>query len=276
MPYNDTTMTIGEHFGELRRRLIRALLGVGVGMAICLFYGDHLFAVILWPLAVATGGHPPQLHPRTMQEAFMTYLRVCLISGAVLASPYSLHQMWQFIAAGLYERERRTVRRYVLPSIVLFIVGVAFYFVVVAPIVMRFFLNFAQTSFPEAPRWGVASSFVKHLLAGKEVAVTTRPVPGGGSVVPLLTLTDYVSFVTTLAMVFGLSFQTPLVVMFLGRSGMVAPAAMRRSRPYVFLVILILAAFITPPDIISQLALAGPMYLLFELGLLFAHRRKER
>ncbi len=272
MGKDQAKMTIGEHFEELRRCLIRALLGVGVGMVLCLFFGDRLFQVIFWPLAVATGGNPPQLHPRTLQEGFATYLRVCLIAGAILASPYSLYQMWRFIAGGLFEHERRAVRRYLLPSMLLFLLGVMFLFVIVAPMVVRFFLHFTQDRFLDAPKWGVGF-FTKYLLAGREVAATTRPVGSGGPVVPLLTLSDYVSFTAMMSLVFGLGFQTPLVVMFLGRSGMVSVGRMRSLRRYVFLVILVLSAFITPPDPLSMVALAVPMYLLYELGLLVAVRR---
>ena len=275
MLYNDTTMTIGEHFGELRRRLIRALLGVGVGAGVCLLLRKQLFRILIWPMAVATSGQSLPLDYLSPPEAFATLLRVCVIIGAILACPYGLYQMWMFISAGLYNRERKAVRVYFVPAIVLFLLGVAFFFVVVAPLVLQFFLRFAQQNFPEMPNWGVGW-LGEHLFGGRRVELAARPVDPGGIVRPRWTLQYYTGFISTMSLVFGVAFQTPLVVMFLGRTGMVSQKSMRRSRPYVVLVILILAAFITPPDVISQLALAGPMYLLFEIGLLFARRRKER
>jgi len=275
MPYDNTKMTIGEHFKELRRRLLRALLGVGVGAVICLVFRETLFQVIIWPMAVATGGEALPLVYLSPPEAFSTLLRVCIIIGAIVACPYGLYQMWQFIAAGLYDNERQSVRRYFLPALGLFLLGVTFFFLVVAPLVIRFFLNFAQRNFPELPTWGVGW-FGEHLLGGERVELATRPADPGGIVHPMWRLKEYVGFISTMSLVFGLSFQTPLVVMFLGRTGLVSPKTMRRSRPYVLLVILIVAAFVTPADVMSQLALAGPMYLLFEIGLLFAHRRKDK
>ena len=273
MPEEEVRMTLGEHLEELRGRLLRAVVGVVIGMIVCLFLGRHLFQLLQWPLNVATAGNAPKMYPRTLAEPFSTYLRVCLIAGAILASPYVLYQMWLFIAAGMYEREQRAVRRYLLPSILLFGLGAAFFLVVVAPLVIAFFLHFAQHNFPHAPNWGV-DWLGRYLGRGDLEAVTTGPAPaGGGSVLPLLSLSEYVSFVATLSLVFGLGFQTPLVVMFLGRSGIVTVARMRRLRRYVFFVICVISAIVTPADVGSMVALAAPMYLLYEIGLLLAGRR---
>lgn len=264
-------MSLGDHLDELRRRLLRAVLGVLVGMIVCFFFGKYLFAVMFWPLNVATGGNAPKMYPRTLSEPFSTYLRVCLISGAVLASPYGLYQMWLFISAGLYERERRAVRRYLLPSIALFVLGVAFFLVVVAPLVIGFFLYFAQSSYPSPPGWGVG--WLGKFLGRGDIAATTLPAESGGFVRPWLTLSEYVSFVGMLGFVFGLGFQTPLVVIFLARSGIVPVEAMRRFRRYVLLAICIVSAIVTPADVGSMIALAVPMYLLYEVGLYVAGRR---
>lgn len=274
MPDDQPRMTVGEHIGELRRCLLRALLAVAGGMAVCLVFRKLLFQVISWPLAVATGGNPPHLYYLSPPEAFATLIKVCLITGAILASPYGLYQMWKFIAAGLYENERRAVRRYLLPSILLFAAGVAFFFVVVAPMVLRFFMVFAQQNFPAPATWMVD-------WLGQP-AMTTAPAAvgdGGSYVQPTLRLTEYVSFVAVLSLVFGVGFQTPLVVLFLARSGIVPAAVMRRFRRHVLLIILILSAIITPPDWVSMVALAGPMYLLYEAGLALARlpaRRQQR
>ncbi len=269
------TMTLGEHFAELRMRLLRAVLAVAAGMVVCLAFGKYLIQVLLWPLAVATAGNPPRLHYFAPAEAFSTYLRVCMLAGAVLASPYGLYQMWLFIAAGLYERERRAVRKYLLPSVGLFLLGVAFFMVIVAPLVMRFFLQFARTGYPAAPDWGVAF-FSRYLLGGQVVTPTTAPSALQAGIQPVLRVGDYIAFVTMLGLVFGLGFQTPLVVLFLGRSGLVPVESMRRFRRYVFLVILVFSAVVTPVDVGSMIALALPMYLLYEVGLFVAARGGRR
>ncbi len=270
MPEQEVRMTLGEHLEELRSRLLRAIIGVVVGMVVCFFLGRYLFAVLFWPLNVATGGNAPRMYPRSLSEPFGTYLRVSLICGAILSSPYGLYQMWKFIAAGLYQRERRAVRRYLLPSVALFALGVVFFLVVVAPLVIGFFLNFASSSFPGPPNWGL--DWLGRLLGRPELPAS-QPTAGGSYVQPWLSLGEYVSFVGMMCLVFGLGFQTPLVVMFLTRSGIVPVERLRRLRRYVFLVICIVSAIITPPDVGSMIALAVPMYLLYELGLLVAARK---
>ncbi len=272
MPEEEVRMTLGEHLDELRRRLLRAVLGVVAGMVVCFFLGEYIFQILFLPLAVATGGRPPNLYFRSLPEAFSTYLRVSLIAGAVLASPYALYQMWLFIAAGLYRRERQAVRRYLLPSVVLFILGVAFFLFVVAPLVTGFFLHFAQSSYPTPPTWGGWLS--EYLGRNDLAAATSRPAKAGTFVQPWLTLGEYISFVALLSLVFGLGFQTPLVVLFLGRSGIVPVQRMRRVRRYVFLIICIVSAIVTPADVGSMVALAVPMYLLYELGLFAAARKR--
>lgn len=270
----DSRMTLGEHFEELRIRLFRAALALLLGMGLCLAIGRYLLQAVQWPLAVATADQPLRLRTITVTEAFMTYLRVCLLAGAVLASPYMLHQMWQFIAAGLYEREQKAVRKYLLPSVTLFVTGVVFFMVVVAPLVIRFFVTFGYSSYPAPPAWGV-HWYSQHIL---RVAPTTAPAAtqaAQAGLEPMLRVGEYISFVTTLGLVFGVAFQTPLVVLFLGRSGIVSVQRMRRVRRYVFLIICIVSAIVTPADVGSMIALAVPMYLLYELGL-FAAARKRR
>ncbi len=267
-------MTLGEHFEELRRRLFRAALAIVIGMGICLVFGRYLLAAFQWPLAVATADRPLTLRTIAVPEAFTTYLRVCLLAGAMLASPYALRQVWLFIAAGLYERERGAVRKYLAPSVALFIGGVLFFMVAVAPLMIRFFVNFGYTYYPRPPQWGV-NWYSQHMLGVQPAtAPATGPAAIGGGIEPMFPVGEYISFVTTLGFVFGLAFQTPLVVVFLARSGIVPVATMRSVRRYVLLVILIFSAILTPADVASMVALAVPMYLLYEIGLLVAGRKK--
>lgn len=273
----EVRMTLGEHIEELRRRLIRSLISIAVGMVLCFAFGEYLMMLIQWPLAAATGGAAPRLKAFSLAEGFNVYFRVALLAGAILSSPYWLYQLWRFIAAGLYERERRAVRRMVAPSVVLLIVGVLFFIIVVAPLIIRFFIQFSQDNFPDPPNWGVAW-YARHVLGDSPATVTTAPsaaAPAGG-LEQVLNVSEYISLVALLSLAFGLAFQTPLVVYFLGRTGLVPVAAMRKARRYVFLVILIISAILTPPDVGSMTAMAVPMYLLYELGLLAAGRQKGR
>ena len=154
----------------------------------------------------------------------------------------------------------------------LFILGVAFFLLVVAPLVTAFFLHFAQSNYPTPPTWDWLS---KYLGRDDLAAATTQPAEAGTFVQPMLMVGEYISFVALLSLVFGLGFQTPLLVLFLGRSGIVSVQKMRRVRRYVFLIICIVSAIVTPADVGSMVALAVPMYLLYEIGL-FAAARKRR
>lgn len=312
---NETRMTLGEHFEELRRALLRAVLGVGLGMVICLIFGQHIMQLMCWPVAVALRATqtPVRLRALAPAESFSVYLRVCIIWGAILASPYSLHQLWRFIAAGLYAHERRYVQRIVPFSAVLFLAGVVFFFVIVAPLVLMFFVNFSRSNFP-LPTWASPLDLLEHPPAATQPAdapPTLMPVfdtdpssPAEGQVwlnrrlnrlrvfvdgqvrdVELShttflttewTLASYMSFVSLLSLVFGLGFQVPVVVLVLARTHLVSLARLSAVRKYVVLAILIIAGLLTPPDVTSQIALAVPMYLLYELGLLLARRGQPK
>jgi len=309
---DDTRMPLGDHIEELRRCLIRALAGVIVGMAVCLIFGEHLMKLLCWPGAVAMAhrGLPVRLRTLAPAESFMTYLKICLICGAILAAPYSLLQVWRFIAAGLHDHEKVVVRKFVPFSAGLFALGVAFFFVVIAPICLSFFLGFGQEKFP-MPDW---PSPVLSRPAGDQAATRdtepvrlptleappTDPAEGdawidahseairvvvGGETRRLepaprtflsseFTLGHYMTFVSWLSLVFGAAFQTPIFVLALAMTGLVSTAKMKRFRSHIILGLFILAATFTPPDVVSQVALAVPMYLLFELGLILAGRRR--
>ncbi len=266
MPDDDIKMTTGEHVEQLRRHLLRAMAGMAVGVVVCFIFRRALFGVLAWPLSVATGGTPPPLYYFAPSEAFTTLIRLCLVTGAILAGPYILWEAWRFVAIGLYRRERRTVMRYLIPSIGLFVGGVAFFFAIVAPLVIRFFLLFAEGNFPAPPSWWSG-------WLGERV-VTTAPADGAGLVKPCLRLSEYLHFVSVLSLAFGLAFQTPLVVLFAVRSGVVPIETMRRFRRHVLLAIMFISALITPgPDWLSMVAMAVPMYLLYEVGLLAAKKK---
>jgi len=240
-------LTLVEHLDELRRRLIYALLGLAIAMIAALVFGNHLVDAFRHPYVQAMEelGREPQLTVLSLSKAFTTYIKIALVAGLVVSSPWVFYQLWQFIASGLYRPERRFVTYTAPASALLFVAGVLFLLLVVAIPIIKFFVNFSS--------WLGLTSMV--------------------------TFDSYVSFVTGLALVFGLAFQTPLVVLMLGRLGLVTLATLRYYRRHVIVVILILAATFTPPDIISQLSLALPVWLLYEIGVilvwLFAPAAKE-
>jgi sec-independent protein translocase protein TatC len=169
-------------------------------------------------------------------EAFSTYMKVSLIAGLILTAPWIFYQLWMFVAAGLYPKERHYVYRAVPLSAGLFIIGALFFLFIIARITLAFFLGFDDAM-------GVAS---------------------------LWSLQRYISFVTVLMLVFGLAFQTPIAVFILVRTGLVPIKTLRSTRKYVILALAFVAAVVTPPDVVSQIALLVPLYGLYELGIILA------
>ena len=237
----DSTMSLGDHLEELRWRLIRAIAGLVLGTIICLFFGTRIIDFIERPYYNLTDQPLVVLAPA---DAFVSYMKISMIAGLILSSPWVFYQLWMFVAAGLYENERRYVYYAVPFSVILFVVGALFFLFVVAPISLAFFLKFGKFINVEA-NW---------------------------------TLQKYVSFMTMLMLVFGVAFQTPIVIFILNKTGLVSIEALKRSRKFVLLGVFFLAAVATPPDVMSQVALALQLYALFELGIVlswFAGRRKK-
>ena len=235
----DSTMSLGDHLEELRARLLLALAGLAVGAIVCLIFGPKIIDFIKAPYTKLSENPLVTLGPA---DAFIAYMKISLIAGLILTSPWVFYQLWMFVAAGLYPNERRYVHVAVPFSVVLFVAGALFFLFVVAPISLRFFLKFGDI-IGVAPNW---------------------------------TLQKYVSFITILMLVFGIGFQTPIAVFVLNRTGLVSIQALRRARKFVLLGIFVVAAMATPPDVISQVTLALPLYCLFELGILLSYVAERR
>ena len=237
-----STMSLGDHLEELRSRLILAIAGLVIGTIICFCFGTRIIDFIQRPYNELMPEQP--LITLAPSDAFIGYMKISLIAGLSISSPWVFYQIWMFIATGLYPNEKRYVHLAVPFSAVLFVAGALFFIHVVAPISLAFFLKF-----------------------GSIIGVTSN-----------WTFQKYVSFVTALMLVFGVGFQTPIAIFFLNKTGLVSLQTMRRSRRYVLLAVFIVAAVATPPDVVSQITLALPLYLLFEFGILIsylANRRKR-
>jgi len=235
-----STMSLGDHLEELRTRLILAIAGLVVGTIISFFFGKEIIAFIEAPYDSLSPKEP--LITLAPADAFVGYMKISLIAGLIISSPWVFYQLWMFVSAGLYPHERRYVKTAVPFSVVLFVTGALFFLFVVAPISLAFFLKFGDII-------GVDSNW---------------------------TFLKYVSFVTMLMLVFGLGFQTPIAIYILSRTGLVSIDTLHRSRKYVLLAVFIVAAIATPPDVISQITLAVPLYALFELGILLSYLAKRR
>jgi len=245
-PVLDSTMSLGDHLEELRVRMILAIVALVVAGAICLIFGSKIIAFMERPYT-AVIGQENRLQTLAPIDGFATYLKIGLISGLIFSSPWVFYQFWMFVAAGLYPHEKRYVYLVAPFSAVLFITGALFFMFAIAPAALRFLIGFNKSVL------GVSSNF---------------------------TFKDYVSFVSMLMLVFGLAFQTPLAVFFLTRTGIVSIQTMRESRKYFLVLAFVVGAVATPgPDPVSQIALAIPLYLLFELGMLLSYlagRKKKK
>jgi len=244
-PIAGSTMSLGDHIEELRARMILAIIGLVASAIICLIFGSKIIAFIERPY-ISVIGQENRLQALAPIDGFVTYLKIALISGLIFSSPWVFYQLWMFVAAGLYPHEKRYVYLVTPFSAVLFVTGALFFMLAIAPAALRFLVGFNKKVL------GVSSNF---------------------------TFKDYVTFVSTLMLVFGLAFQTPLAILFLTRTGIVPIETMRESRKYFLVLAFIVAAVATPgPDPFSQVALAIPLYLLFELGMLlsyFTGRKKK-
>jgi len=165
-------------------------------------------------------------------EAFLTYLKICLFGGLIFALPVILYQIWKFVAPGLYVKERRYALPFVLFSTIFFLGGASFCYYVVFPFVFRFFMSFSGE--------------------------TLRAMPA---------IKQYLSFATRLIIAFGLVFEMPVFFFFMGRIGLIGYQGLARQRRLAFVLVFLAAALLTPPDVVSQLLLAGPLLLLFELSI---------
>lgn len=291
-------MTIGEHLEELRIRLILGLMGFALALIVCLIFGKNVMLIFLGPLYSVFLEYDisTQIFYTQVSDTFMVYIKISLISAAALSSPWVLYQFWRFIAAGLYSHERNVVTRYVPLSITLLITGMLFVYFLVLPWTLKFFFTFsmdiplpqqvapttqvAPTSQPliiptragdpdtliEGELWfDDVTGRLKFVHKGK---VRVLPFGPESMTAPMITLPNYIDLVFGMLMTFGLSFQMPLAVMALVAVGIVERDSLKQSRQYVYFAMAIVAAVITPGDVITAtIALMVPLCLLFELGI---------
>ena len=234
-------MPFTSHLAELRSRLIKSTLAIAVGFGFCYSIVDSIFAVLAAPVR--------NLHIRgltligtTVTEAFFTKMKVAFVAAIIIASPIWLWQAWQFVAPGLYEHEKRYTRSFVFFGSFFFIGGAAFCYVIVVQLGLGFLLR-------------------------RYEAINIQP---------LLQIGDYLSLVSRLVLAFGLMFELPVLAFFLARVGLIDHRFLIRHIRYAVIVIAILAAVLTPPDLISQLLLMAPLMLLYGVSIVAAYAARYR
>jgi sec-independent protein translocase protein TatC len=265
VPEETPAMSFGEHLEELRRRLIYALVGLVPIFALCLVFGTTLMELILRPLQnqLRAANLPVLLQATGPMETFSAWVKVALIVSLVVGIPLALYQLWLFIAPGLYRRERRMGVVFAVTSAICFIGGAVFCYYLVLPPVFDFLLGFSTDN--------LAS--ISHEL-GIEVELE-----GNIALHPLLTMNEYVSFARKLLIGFGIIFELPLVIFFLSLIGVVTHRGLWKFNRWWIVLSFVISASLTPPDVISQLLMAGPLVILYNMSIGISWvvtRRRER
>lgn len=230
-----------DHLIELRQRLIYALIGVGIGFVACFAFATQLYNILVWPYLWARGGDKVAMIFTAPQEFFFTKLKLALFGAVFLAFPIIAHQVYKFVAPGLYKNERAAFRPYLVATFLLFILGALVVYFVVMPMMLTFFLSGEQLSGPV------------------EVQLQAK-------------VSEYLSLIMTLILGFGFMFQLPVVLTLLARAGILGGQQLRQFRRYAIVAITGVAAMVSPPDPISMIAMALPTILLYEAAILAVDR----
>ncbi len=232
----DERMGLKEHLVELKQRLVHALICLVATFAACYGVSETLMDLVMDPLRGQLDADIPMIFI-SLPEVFFARLKVSFVFALFISSPYLMYHLWSFVAPGLYSDERRLFLLFLIGSSVLFMSGGVFSYAFVMPLAFKFFIGFSGP--------------------GLDVLPAVQP---------------YVSLVIKLAFAFGLAFEIPLVCILLVKLGAMSTDVMKKQRRWVFVGAFVMGAILTPPDIISQVMLAIPVYILFEIGVFFAKR----
>ncbi len=222
------------HLDELRRRLVRILLGFIAATLVCYNFVGKIIPVLVKPAILKGGVSSGHLIFTSPLEAFSAYMTLAAVMGFLISLPFTLYQIWGFIGIALRPHEKKFIVVFGPLSLLFFMLGVLFSYFVAIPLTYRFLMSFS-------------SEYMQ----------------------PMITVSNYMGFLANMLIAFGVTFELPLVLAFLARIGIATPEFLRQKRRHAIMIILIIATIITPPDVVSQVLLAIPLILLYEVGIIF-------
>ncbi len=247
IPDSHTKQPLFSHIAELRNRLLWTFLAMGIGTYICYHFVEYIYGFLVMPLAHAMGPNDSQrLIYTNLTEAFFTYLKVSIFAGSFLTFPILISQIWMFVAPGLFPSEKRAALPFLIASPLLFLCGGALVYYVVVPFAWTFFLSFQSS--------------------------------GTNTVLPIeleARVGEYLDLIMTLIFAFGLCFQLPVIMALLAKAGFVTAEKLVKFRRYAIVIIFAVAAVLTPPDVLSMLSLAFPLWGLYEISILIIRIMKK-
>ena len=240
---SDKTQPFLAHLEEFRKRLLVCAIAVGAGFVISYIFSKQLFSILTLPLTKVLPAESTLIFT-SLPEMFIAYIKVALIAGIILAVPVIFYELWMFVAPGLYRKEKRYFIPFVFFSTILFVVGSLFGYFVVFPYGFKFFISLATEDIQALP-----------------------------------SVKQYFSFAVRLLLAFGLVFEMPVAVLFLTKIGLITPESMKKYRKFAILGSFILSAILTPPDVATQLMMALPIIILYELSIFISravYRKREK